>query len=513
MGGKQLTPQKFETQIRIFFETMTVSKLFRKCHLQLAILSSRQSHQNSSKNIISSKVPSIQIPRIPLPNFIWNEGCANHSDKIAIEDVLTSRQYTYKEAATASRRFGRALLSQGFQKDDVMGILLPNCSSYILGLLGAMEAGLTVTTLNPAYTMPEVARQLEMSKAKIILTEESRVQAVKEAMKQIGKSMTIIVVSGGAENPGLLSMDHMIESEENGDPFEVLDFDFENDVALLPYSSGTTGLPKGVQLTHQNLVANMSQMIIPKEELDFIKPATETFQPSTVCVLPLFHIFGSFVTSLPTMQVGGKVSFLPAFEPTSFLKALQTRKPTFMHFAPPLVHFCAYSPDVTAAHLESIKYVMIGAAPVGEALANKFKEKAPDCQFREGWGMTELSPVATMTPSSDEVLGSCGVLLPNSEAKVVDVTTGEALGPDQHGEICIKGPQVMKGYLDNEEATKSTLTQDGWLHSGDIGYYDQSHRFYIVDRLKELIKVKGFQVAPAELEDLLRLNKKYRTWR
>ena len=170
--------------------------------------------------------------------------------------------------------------------------------------------------------------------------------------------MTIIVVSGGAENPGLLSMDHMIESEENGDPFEVLDFDFENDVALLPYSSGTTGLPKGVQLTHQNLVANMSQMIIPKEELDFIKPATgmfkgsvspfsslflychsiieidtkcslyfsETFQPSTVCVLPLFHIFGSFVTSLPTMQVGGKVSFLPAFEPTSFLKALQTRK-------------------------------------------------------------------------------------------------------------------------------------------------------------------------------------------
>merc|ERR1711963_531107 len=185
-------------------------------------------------------------------------------------------------------------------------------------------------------------------------------------------------------------------------------------------------------LTHQNLVANICQFILPKKELDFIKPATDTFQPSTVCVLPLFHIFGSTVTTFPTLQVGGKVSYLPAFEPKSFLKALESSKPNFMHFAPPLVQFCAYSPDVKPHHLESIKYVMIGAAPVGEALANKFKEKAPNCQFREGWGMTELSPVATMTPSSDEVLGSCGVLLPNTEAKVVDLDTNEPLGPEQN---------------------------------------------------------------------------------
>merc|ERR1719411_1469343 len=142
---------------------------------------------------------------------------------------------------------------------------------------------------------------------------------------------------------------------------------------------------------------------------------------------------------------------------------------------------------------------MIGAAPVGETLALKFKEKAPNCTFREGWGMTELSPVGTMTTMKDEVLGSCGILLPQTEAKIVDIANGDSLPTGKTGELCIRGPQVMKGYLDNEEATQNTL-KNGWLHTGDIAYYDDSGHFFIVDRIKELIKVKGFQVAPAELE-------------
>jgi len=174
-----------------------------------------------------------------------------------------------------------------------------------------------------------------------------------------------------------------------------------------------------------------------------------------------------------------------------------------MHLAPPLVGFCAANPKVEQKHLESIKYIMVGAAPVGEALINAFKLKAPNVHFREGYGMTELSPVATMTIVDLFKPGSCGILLPNTEAKIVDLETGEALGTNGRGELCFRGPQVMKGYLNNEKATLETI-KAGWLHSGDIATYDEINRIYIVDRLKELIKVKGFQVPPAELEDLIR---------
>lgn len=221
----------------------------------------------------------------------------------------------------------------------------------------------------------------------------------------------------------------------------------------------------------------------------------------------MFHIFGISVVTMHTLCSGGKLTLLPNFEPKSFLETLEKTKPDYIHLVPPLVHFCANNPEVKPSHLESLEFVYIGAAPVGETLAAKFKEKAPNCQFREGWGMTELSPVGAMTAYQDELLGSCGILLPNSQGKVVDVSTGKALGPNEKGELCLKGPQIMKGYFDNVTATQATM-KEGWLHSGDIGFYDRQGHFFIVDRLKELIKVKGFQVAPAELEDLLRTHEK-----
>ena len=217
-------------------------------------------------------------------------------------------------------------------------------------------------------------------------------------------------------------------------------------------------------LTHGNLVSNTAQCLYPPEML-CVRPATQAFQSSTIGILPLFHIFGIGVVTLHTLCSGGKVTFMPGFEPELFLKTIEEVKPNFLHLVPPLVQFCAHSPLVRPEHLESLEFVYIGAAPVGEALAAKFKEKAPHLQFREGWGMTELSPVGAMTAFNDEILGSCGILLPNSEGKVVDIHTGQALGPHLNGEICIKGPQVMKGYFDNETATQATMKGD-WLHSG-----------------------------------------------
>merc|ERR1712025_1001018 len=201
---------------------------------------------------------------------------------------------------------------------------------------------------------------------------------------------------------------------------------------------------------------------------------------------------------------GGKLVTVPMFEPNMFLKTLLDHLPTTLHLAPPLVGFLANHPAVTADHLASLQSIVVGAAPAGQALIDLFHKRAPHVRFREGYGMTEMSPAVTFTRLSVvSTGGSSGQLLPNTSMKVVDLVTGEEKGVGETGELCFQGPQVMPGYFKNEKATAETLI-DGWIHTGDIGYYDETHSVFIVDRKKELIKVKGLQVAPAELENLIR---------
>lgn len=452
------------------------------------------------KNIIKSYCKDIVIPKnVSFHDFIWKKNVDLYRDKIALVDGITGVSYTYKEAQSLSIKFGNGLRKWGFAKGNVLAVFLPNCPEYVICATGTIGSGGIVTTLNPSYTETEVAHQLDMSGASFIVTKSSMIQITTEAVKLCKKPIQIILLEQQTSD---ICYNDVIEAGEPTWPKEVTETIDNEDVCLLPYSSGTTGLPKGVMLTAQNIISNISQMVYGKE-LDFIEATTDSYQPTTICVLPMFHAFGMNVTTLPTLHAGGQVITLPKFEPNSFLNTMEKYKPTFMHFAPPLVGFCAASPKVEARHLDSIKHIMVGAAPVGESLINDFKRKAPNVHFREGYGMTELSPVSTLTIVDLFKPGSCGVVLPNSEAKVVDLKTGESLGPNETGELCFKGPNVMKGYLNNEKATAETI-QSGWLHSGDIAFYDELNRIYIVDRLKELIKVKGFQVPPAELEDLIR---------
>jgi len=219
--------------------------------------------------------------------------------------------------------------------------------------------------------------------------------------------------------------------------------------------------------------------------------------------MPMFHA-GGMKTLMESLYQGGKTITLPSFTPDTYLDSLLKHKPESLMMPPPLVQFMSKSEKVTMKHLENLEKVFVGAAPVGESLIHDFLKKAPKAEFREVWGMTELSAVGTFS-TSKLVPGSCGKILPNSELKVVDLTTGDNLGPgsENKGEICLRGPQVMKGYLNNDVETMHTL-RDGWIHTGDIGYFDEEENVYISDRLKELIKVKGYQVAPAELEDVIR---------
>ena len=455
---------------------------------------------NCETNIVKSFCKDVQIPQdVPFFDFIWKKSVEQHGKKTALVDGITGTSYTYEEAQAISTKFGNGLRKWGFDKGDVLAVYLPNCPEYILSLTGAIGNGGIVTTINPTYTATEVARQLDMSGASFIFTKSSMFQTAQEAVKMCNKQIQIILLD---KRTSEICYKDIIKEGSQEWPQEVSEAMNNSDVCLLPYSSGTTGLPKGVMLTAQNVISNICQLVHGKE-IDFIEETTEDYQPKTICVLPMFHIFGLAVTSLPTLYAGGQVITLPSFDPTTFLNAMEKYKPTFMHFAPPLVGFCANHPKVEPKLLESIKYIMVGAAPVGETLIEEFKKKAPNVHFREGYGMTELSPVVTLTTVDLFKPGSCGVLLPNTEAKVLDLETGNAVGPNQTGEVCFKGPQVMKGYLNNEKATSDTI-RDGWLHSGDIAFYDDMNRIYIVDRLKELIKVKGFQVPPAELEDLIR---------
>lgn len=278
------------------------------------------------------------------------------------------------------------------------------------------------------------------------------------------------------------------------------------DVAFLPYSSGTTGLSKGVQLRHRNLTANCEMLQAKTNQLSLILPTTETFQDVLPCVLPFFHIYGFTVTMMSKLALGCQLVTLPKFMPDTFLNAMEKYKGTVLHLVPPIVIFMGHHDKVEKKHVEHVRTVMSGAAPMGTPDAERFTARAPQVEFVQGYGLTETSPVVLMGTRGSKNYASVGEPTPNTQAKIVDLTdpTNTGLGPNMVGELLVRGPQVMKGYHNKEEATKDMIIENGWLRTGDMGYYDDNNQFYITDRLKELIKVKGFQVPPAELEEVLR---------
>jgi 4-coumarate--CoA ligase len=278
-----------------------------------------------------------------------------------------------------------------------------------------------------------------------------------------------------------------------GDPLaEIVQVDLDAPV-VLPYSSGTTGLSKGVVLTHRNLVANIAQTLGPLELGEDEK---------IIAVLPFFHIYGMQVLMNVGLVGGATIVTMPRFDLEQFLQLHQDHGITRTFVAPPIAVALAKHPIVDQYDLSALRQVFSGAAPLSAELALETGARL-DCEVVQGYGMTELSPVSHLTPPGAYKPGSVGVTAPNTELRIVDPESGKSLGFDDDGEVWVRGPQVMTGYLNNPEATAATIDDDGWLHTGDIGHVDEDGHLFIVDRLKELIKYKGFQVAPAELEAVL----------
>ena len=412
-------------------------------------------------------------------------------------DAPTGETLTFGQLASLIRRAARGFAARGFGKGDVLAIYSPNTLHYPVAFHGAAHAGGINTTVNPTYTPGELAKQLGDSGAKYLLTMGPFLDNARSAAEMAG-GIEEILTFDGAE--GTTSFEDLLEASELIDGPEI---DPGGDLVALPYSSGTTGISKGVMLTHRNLVANMCQIEGTRSGSREIS-AHDTL----VAVLPFYHIYGMGVIMNYALSKGASIVILPRFDLGTFLAALQDHKVTYAHVVPPILLALAKHPLVDQYDLSSIDVINSGAAPLGEDLARAVEERI-GCIVSQGYGLTETSPVTHHAANKEKggfPHASIGPLLPNTEAMVVDTATGESLGVGERGELWIRGPQVMSGYLGQPEATAATIDEDGWLHTGDVAYVDEEDNCYIVDRVKELIKYKGYQVPPAELEAILLSN-------
>lgn len=423
-------------------------------------------------------------PPIPLTNESITErvfrGLKGDAGRVVLIDGPTGAEMTAGALEDGIRRLAGGLKARGIGKGDVVALMAPNSPEYVVVFHGIALAGATVTTINPSYTAPEVAHQLQDSAAVLLIT----VPALLATARAAAPDMQMAVI-GEAEGVAPLT-------ELMGRPLAAQEpVDAARDTVVLPYSSGTTGLPKGVRLTHRNLVANVDQCLV----VVGCNPGEWS-----VGFLPFFHIYGQTVLMNMHLAGGAGVVTLPRFDLELFLTlAARHRTPT-MFIAPPVAVALAKHPLVESFDLSPVERFFSGAAPLSGDVADAAAARI-GCLAVQGYGMTEMSPVSHATPRGQARKGSVGVTMPSTECRIV--VDGRDVGVGVAGELWVRGPQVMAGYHNRPEATAATLTEDGWLKTGDLAEVDADGYVFIRDRLKELIKVKGFQVAPAEVEAAL----------
>ena len=431
-----------------------------------------------------SPLPAVDIPDVTITAHILRKAdeLAAHP---AIQDASGSSAYTYEQLNTAIHRLAGGLAARGIVPGKVVGLMAPNLPEYAVVFHGVAVAGGAVTTINPTYGAEEVRHQLIDAEASILFTVPMFVDTALRAIE--GTQVTELVVIGDAP-AGTTPMADIF-----GDPIEQVAVDIADHTVVLPYSSGTTGLPKGVMLTHRNLVANIEQCT------HAIRYASGEV---ALAALPFFHIYGMQVLMNGLLANGVSIITMPRFDMVEALQAVQEHRITRFFAVPPIILGLVKAPIVDDYDTSSIRQIFSGAAPLGAELAAEAGARL-GCEVVQGFGMTELSPVSHCTVEGDYRPGTSGVTVSNTESRIVDPDTGEDQPVGERGELWVRGPQVMSGYLNKPDATAETIDAGGWLHTGDVAIIDEHGHMTIVDRLKELIKFKGFQVAPAELEALL----------
>jgi acyl-CoA synthetase (AMP-forming)/AMP-acid ligase II len=411
---------------------------------------------------------------------------------------LNNDTVLYKDFGARVGAAQRGFRALGIGKGNVVGLHLPNCPEYIIAFNALASLGAVVTTSNPAYSPTELTHQFRDSGAELVVTIPALEGVVREAANKTLGMKASSVVTLGSPGASFLTEDVTAAAALRALP-AIEAVDGPSTLFCLPYSSGTTGLPKGVRLSHSNLTVNLEQSLVALK----MQP-TEAI----LAVLPFYHIYGiTCLMGMPLLQ-GASVVTLPKFDPPQFLGTIQKYKCGFLFIVPPIISFLAKHPLVGSFDLSHVRSIFSGAAPLDGDTQTAVERRFPLASVRQGYGMTECSPIATSEgwAPTEKRAGSIGKPLPDTQCRVVDAADATRIlppGKANVGELQVKGPQVMMGYHNNARATEDTLLPGGWLRTGDMVYQDQDGFYFVVDRIKELIKVKGFQVAPAELEGLL----------
>ena len=431
------------------------------------------------------------IPDATLPEFVLGQA-HKRGDKRALIDAITGRQLTYSDLAADVRTVGAGLFARGMRAGHVFAVCAPNSIAFVVAWYAASSIGAIVTTINPLSSSEEIIRQLRQSGARWLLsTAELFHEKVSEAARAAGivESFVIGTVTDGMS--GTVPFESLYCERCPDVPSVTVN---ASDVAFQPTSSGTIGLPKHVVLTHRNLVASLCQTRL-------VHRVTEN--DVVIAALPLFHIYGFQLTLNLALLEGATVVILPRFELDAFLRAVQDYGVTRAEVVPPIILALASSEIVDDYDLSSLRVLTVAAAPLSADRARACARRI-GCRVKQGYGMTELGGGTHVAPDDGpDQPDSIGPALPGVECRVIDLDTSTDLGPDAPGELLIRSPGTMRGYLADPEATAVTIDADGWVHTGDIVTLDANGWFRVVDRIKELIKYKGFQVAPAELEEIL----------
>lgn len=445
--------------------------------------------------------PPIAFPSDPdlsAPAFLFRRTAAFH-DRLALADADSNSgvSLTFLQLRSAVSSTAAGLASLGIAKGDVVLIFSPNSIHFPVCFLAVLSLGAIATTANPLYTVAELSKQAKDCRPKLVIT-------VPQLWPKVAPLGLPAVILGPKDSPlspsthlPITYFSELIAAHASSDftPPPIR----QTDVAGLLYSSGTTGVSKGVILTHRNFIY-AALMVTADQELR--NEPLNTF----LCFLPMFHIFGLALISYGQLTRGNSLVTMGKFDFEMVLRSIEKYRVSHLFCVPPVMIALAKHGKKGKYDLSSLRFIGSGAAPLGKDVMVEVSKKFPDTEIVQGYGMTETCGIISLEyPTKGEAreFGSTGTLVPGVEGKVISIDTQKSLPPNQLGELCFRGPNIMQGYLNNPQATKLTLDEQGWLHTGDLGYFDEKGQLYVVDRIKELIKYKGFQVAPAELEGLL----------
>ncbi|KFB36727.1 luciferin 4-monooxygenase [Anopheles sinensis] len=441
-----------------------------------------------------------------LGSFMRRKLLQNGTD-VALIDGVYGTTLTYLELLERGSQLAECLRTVvGIRSNDVVGLVSENRLDFPVVVVASFLLGATVAPINLTYSEREFEHAFRLSKPRIVFMSTFAADRVVVAASRCRDFIERLVIFGD-ENPfgasvvdgvpvALLEEFLAPVSFVNPMALSIAPTDIHRHVALIMCSSGTTGLPKGVQLTQANVMASAALT----EETSAMMDSEE--QMVVLCVLPWFHAFGC-LSLLNVLCIKERMVSLPKFEDFLYLSCIEQYRCNTLLTVPPIVLFLAKHPLVDSYDLSSVQTIICGAAPLSKETEDLVRRRLGVRYVRQGYGMSELTLATLVQNGDDHKPGSVGRVQIGTQVKVIDPESGRALGPNERGELCFRGTQVMVGYVGDEKATRATIDSDGWLHSGDVGYYDKDGEFYVVDRLKELIKYKGYQVPPAEIEAIL----------